>query len=75
MSGDEYYLKTFPRVCCKPASLVLGKYLVDEFDCQPIEFVSAQGWDHNGGLYRSHFWLEHESLIIDITADQYPEVE
>jgi hypothetical protein len=75
LSGDEYYLGTFPRVCCKPASLLLGKYLADKLDCRPVEFVSAQGWDQNGKLSRSHFWLEHGGLIIDITADQYPEIE
>jgi hypothetical protein len=50
LSSDEFYLKTFPRVCCKPASLILGKYLVDTFNCRPVEFVSAQGWDTTGSL-------------------------
>ncbi len=76
-SSDElfHFLETFPRVSCKPASLLLGKYLVEECDCQPIEFVSAQGWSRDGGISRSHFWLEYEGLIIDITADQYSEID
>ena len=75
LSSDEFYLKTFPRVCCKPASMVLGKYLVDEVGCRPLTFVEGKSWGHNGGLLRSHWWIEHEGLVIDITADQFAEIE
>ena len=72
---DRYFILRSLGAMCKPASMLVGKYLLEELDCQPIEFVSAQEWSDNESLDRSHFWLEHEGLIVDISADQYPEIE
>jgi hypothetical protein len=72
---DEYFILRNLRAMCKPAAMLVDKYLREELDCRPIEFVSAQRWTEAGLVYRSHFWLEHDGLIIDISADQYPEIE
>lgn len=72
---DDYFILRPLKAKCKPASMLLGRYLIEEFDCRPIEFVSAQRWSESGGLARSHFWLEHQGVIVDITADQYPEID
>ena len=61
------WFKRFPRACCGDASNLLAKYLMVQHG---IETTYVCGW-HEG---QSHAWLEYNSLIIDITADQFEEV-
>jgi hypothetical protein len=75
LDRDRYFILRNLRAMCKPAAMLVGKYLHEELSCQPIEFVSAQKWFANGSVERSHFWLEHKGLIVDISADQYPEID
>ncbi len=57
----------FPMGSCGDASLLLGKYL-DEMGLGQFYYVS-------GHLERqSHAWLEKDGVIIDITADQFTEI-
>jgi hypothetical protein len=61
-------LQSFPAGACGDATLLLARYLRDK--------------GHDGFVYicgvregRSHAWLKRESLIVDITGDQFPENE
>jgi hypothetical protein len=68
LDRDRYFILRNLRAMCKPATMLVGKYLHEELGCQSIEFVSAQNWFDNGAVDRSHFWLEHKGLIVGISA-------
>lgn len=65
-------LRDFPAGSCGDTALLLGTMLSEagfgEFNC-----VSAERGDKRDRTWRSHGWVEQNSLIIDITADQFPE--
>jgi hypothetical protein len=60
-------LQAFPRGACGDASLLLARYIEETVGDMP-EYVS--GKDGN----QSHGWLELNGIIIDITADQFDDV-
>jgi hypothetical protein len=66
-------LHEFPRGACGDAALLLARYLRDEgFG----EFVYVLGLrsDTVGEGCCSHAWLQQGDVVVDITADQFPEV-
>ena len=74
-AGDAGYglrlpsLADFPKGSCGDASELLGQYLSD----------SGLGtWGYRSGMQLdpvfSHAWVERDGLIVDITADQFPDV-
>ena len=67
LNRDEmFYL--FPKGCCGSASEVLACWLPRQGEDDWYEYV--HGWRND----ESHAWLEYKGLIIDITADQFPEI-
>jgi hypothetical protein len=62
----------FPRGSCGDAALLLGTYLLE---VKTLEFQYMLGERHydDSGFPHSHAWLQRGSLIIDITADQFPD--
>jgi len=66
--SDLAILSKFPLGCCGLICRVLGPLLMEKDPNGVFYFVSGQR-----GL-QSHAWLEHNGFIIDITADQFPEV-
>ena len=67
-------MKRFPNGCSKTASLLLARYLVQELGASPVTFVSATGRDEKDGLV-THLWLEFSGIIVDITADQFRDIQ
>jgi len=66
----------FPVGCCKHASQLLARYLVTELHIPLVTFVHGErGGNGNGDPWQSHVWLRVADHTIDITADQYPEVQ
>jgi hypothetical protein len=65
-------LKDFPRESCADAVLLLGARL-DDLGLGPFDAV---GGEFSLGSHdrRSHAWLEGHGVIVDITADQFPDV-
>ena len=61
-------MQAFPAGACGDATLLLGHYLIahglDAFD-----YVLGERDDH------SHAWLQQGTLIVDITADQFAEID
>lgn len=62
-------LSDFPRGACGDASELLGQYLAD----------SGLGtWNYASGIrsepFWSHAWVERDGWLLDITADQFPEI-
>lgn len=61
--------KSFPRGSCGDTSLILGAWLEDN---EYPEFEYTLGTiSKSSGQLSSHAWLEKNSLIVDITADQF----
>lgn len=60
----------FPRGACGDTSDLLCEYL-KEIGFQNVWYVSGECWDPD---YQSHAWVEVDGAIVDITADQFPEV-
>jgi hypothetical protein len=65
-------LETFPRACCGDASLLLGAYLSDH-NFQDFRYICGERGDMRDRTWTSHAWLACGSLIVDITADQFPD--
>ncbi len=64
---NSEFLLNYPRGCCGDASNLLAKYFRDnDIQCQYVSGMRGQ---------QSHAWLECGDLIIDITADQFPEIK
>lgn len=67
-------LRDFPDGSCGDTALLLGTML-SEAGFGEFCYVSAVRGDMGNHTYRSHAWIEQNSLIIDITADQFPEID
>ena len=66
----------FPIGCCKQASQLLARYLVTELHVPLVTFVHGErGGNGNGDPLQSHVWLSVNEHTLDITADQYPEID
>lgn len=73
--GKEGFLRmrSFPEGACSEACTLFGIYLSEEFGIEPL--IERCGQIEEGSAwYGSHHWLEHEEIIIDIAADQFPMV-
>jgi hypothetical protein len=60
----------FPYGCCDDASQLLAAFLSDN-GYKESKKVTGIHRENNGEL-KSHVWLSYSGLIIDITADQFP---
>ena len=68
-------LADFPQGSCSDAADLLGTYL-RERRLGEFEYVSGERqYRDEPSRRRSHAWLEQRGLIIDITADQFEEVD
>jgi hypothetical protein len=68
-------LAEFPHGACSDASDLLGTYL-SERRLGEFEYVSGDRQYPGDPTRRSsHAWLEQRGLIIDITADQFEEID
>ena len=63
-------LEGFPDGACAEVVELLGLFLREEFDIDDL--VKWHGIiKENGEWIGSHYWLRHNEIIIDITADQF----
>lgn len=67
-------LGQFPRGSCGDVTDLLGTYLQEKHGFE-FDYVVGESCrpEEQGGWF-SHAWLQCDSLIIDITADQFPDV-
>lgn len=69
-------MSRFPVGCCKHSSQLLARYLVTELHTPLVTFVHGErGGNGNGDAWQSHVWLRVSDHTVDITADQYHEVD
>lgn len=69
-AGLPVALQKFPRGACGDATLLLGYHLKTQ-GFGTFEYVLGMGVDDEGDRY-SHAWLRQGKIIVDITADQFP---
>lgn len=65
-------LQSFPNGACGHASAILGQCLKDFLD---IEFDYVAGKFKEKENFPSHAWLQNEDFIVDITADQFEDID
>jgi hypothetical protein len=65
-------LEYFPEGACGHASVIVGQCLMDFLN---IEFDYFAGSFQNVDSYQSHAWLQNKDFIVDITADQFDDVD
>ncbi len=64
-------LADFPSGSCADASILLGTYFKDH----GIDgFVLIKGRRDEDSLLETHYWLEKGNTLVDITADQFEDV-
>lgn len=61
-------LENFPTGSCCDASTLLGTYLKDN---GLGDFYFVKGSRGEEAELETHYWLEKEDIIVDITADQF----
>lgn len=62
----------FPRGACGDASLILAEHL-RRHGAGDVRYASGVRW--RGEDRRSHAWLRVDGYIVDITADQFEEID
>lgn len=61
---------SFPNGACKLTSLILKNFMLIDFGLSDVWYV--QGFHKKYGY---HAWIEHNSIIYDLTIDQFEEYE
>jgi hypothetical protein len=74
-SANEYpqYWGSFPRGTCGDTALVLGAFLVDA-GYIGFEYICGE-MQKSDGSSSSHAWLQRNDFVIDITADQFHDMD
>lgn len=63
----------FPRGACGDTALVLGQVLHDA-GITGFEYICGKKYKEDGACL-SHAWLKNGDWIVDITADQFPDID
>ncbi len=65
-------MRRFPKGACGSSAILLGAYFTN---CKIEGFVYVQGrrGSRQDSTSASHAWLARKGLVIDITADQFPD--
>lgn len=67
-------LQDFPNGSCGDAALLLAKYL-QKSGLGRFDYVCGTLYKDGELGFQSHAWLQREDVIVDITADQFDEVQ
>jgi len=65
-------MSDFPNAACGDAALLLGNYLIDHGVDGFVYVVGNRGVKCRN-TWISHAWLQRDTLVVDITADQFPD--
>jgi hypothetical protein len=66
--------ENFPRGSCGDATLLLAKYLQNS-GLGFFDYICGEVYEDGGRKFQSHAWLQRGNIIVDITADQFNEIE
>jgi hypothetical protein len=65
--------KSFPSGACGDAVLLLGTYLIEQ-GLGEFQYMLGDYGIRKDNNWSSHAWLQSDNLVVDITADQFPEI-
>ncbi|PDH65685.1 MAG: hypothetical protein CNE89_10975 [Sphingomonadaceae bacterium MED-G03] len=63
-------IDSFPQGACGHASELFARYLTQELGIEPT-YASGEIGHLLDGEAAKHAWLDHNGLVIDLTADQF----
>ena len=63
----------FPRGSCGDATPLLGTYLINQ-GLGTFDYRLGTRGCHEDDSWFSHAWLQKDNLVVDITADQFPDI-
>jgi hypothetical protein len=63
----------FPKGSCGDTCLILGQYLKDS-NLGVLKYILGKTYKDNQN-YSTHAWLKQSQVIVDITADQFNNVQ
>ncbi len=64
--------KNFPNGSCGDAALLIGAYFVN-VGLGQFQYILGERERGDSRSWSSHAWIENDGLIVDITADQFPD--
>lgn len=67
-------LQGFPRGSCGDAAVLLGTFL-QENGFGIFDYVLGERGRQSNNTWHSHAWVRQKQLIVDITADQFDDVD
>ena len=72
----DFSFRQFPRGTCGDVAPLLGTFLSEQ-GFGTFEYVLGERGEQraDANTYQSHAWIQQGPLIVDITADQFPEID
>lgn len=65
-------MRSFPRGACGDTALLFGAFLVDRA-IPGFKYICGERGSQANNTWTSHAWLQRDDLVIDLTADQFPD--
>jgi len=65
--------QSFPKGSCGDATDLLGTYLIEN-GLGNFSYFYGDVSSKVNNIWSSHAWLQLDELVVDITADQFPEI-
>lgn len=66
--------ETFPKGSCGDVAVLLGTYL-NNLGYGEFQYMLGDYGSREDNSWSSHAWIQSNSLVVDITADQFSEVD
>lgn len=65
-------MQRFPNGACGDTALLFGTFLVDH-SIPGFKYICGERGSKIDNTWTSHAWLQHDDLVVDLTADQFPD--
>lgn len=65
-------MRSFPQGACGDTALLFGAFLADQ-SITGFMYVCGERGTMSDGNWTSHAWLQRDQLVVDLTADQFPD--
>jgi len=65
-------MQSFPRGACGDTALLFGAFLVDQ-EVSGFKYIRGERGSQENDTWTTHAWLQRDDLVVDLTADQFPD--
>ncbi|MFN4327651.1 MAG: hypothetical protein ACK4FF_02140 [Limnobacter sp.] len=65
-------MQSFPNGACGDTALLFGAFLVDH-GIPGFQYICGERGSQADNTWTSHAWLQRDDLVVDLTADQFPD--